>query len=67
LVENIITTTTNEIKILFLVQILAFLCTVGFVVRHVLSDLKMYNLFFALLWLLIEGVVLVSAYQLKSP
>lgn len=66
LVENIISGTVTETRLLLIFQAFSALCATAFVGWQAITEVKMYNRFFVGVWVLLEVVVLVWGYRLKS-
>lgn len=64
-VNNIITEATSKTRLLFALQLLSALCALSFVGWQAITDVKIYNLFFTVAWVLLEVSVLLWESRLK--
>lgn len=63
--ENLFAESNDEIKQLFVLQIISAICSTAFVGWQVLERFKMFSIFFTLIWVGVESVAMISVNSLR--
>jgi hypothetical protein len=66
LVENILAATTSKKRLLLAFQISSALCAAAFVAWQAFAELRMFNLFFTVAWVVLEGTAAVWTCRLRG-